>query len=231
MSSGDKSTKGSFSIDFGEEAIEEALRAVERLEADAEPVEVEESLEILEIEPSIAEVEDEDLPAGEEALLHEARERLHALEEENRLLRDRTSSLTQDMENLRKRTAREKEEAERFSVEKLLLELIPVLDNFDRAQEHARRSGDLASLSEGIEMVHRLFEETLQKFGVRSFRAVGERFDPELHEAVQLRETDEHPPNVVVEEMVRGYLLHERLVRPAMVCVSTSKGGSADDGS
>lgn len=208
MASDPKAPKGNFSVDISEDAIEEALRAVERLESERP----EDGEHLVEITAS-----DLDLAADAVAPAVEAPD-LAALEAENLALRSAVERLTADLDALRRRAQREKEEAERYGVEKLLLELIPVLDNLERAQKHAQLGEQ--GLAEGVEMTHRMFVDALRRFGIESFSAVGQAFDPALHEAVELRPTSEHPPNTVVEEMVRGYRLHDRLVRPAMVCVA-----------
>lgn len=211
MASGRREPRGNISVDIDEGAIEEALRAVERLEAERRQDE--------EIFDPAAEPEPPTLePSDPERL---------ALEEENRALRGMVERLQADIEALRRRAQREKEEAERYGVEKLLVELIPVLDNLERAQRHARQGEQ--GLAEGVEMTHRMFVDALRRFGIESFSALGQPFDPALHEAVELRPTADHPPNTVVEELVRGYRLHDRLVRPAMVCVAAPPVESSQD--
>lgn len=236
MSSADKPNKGNFAVDISDDAIEEALRAVERLETPDGEIEL--LVEGLDdtapgYELVVEEPPAEARPVGEPLMeeprpdpLEEARAAAAALVGENARLRAQLESLAADLESLRRRSERELEEAKRFSIEKLLLELIPVLDNLDRAQAHAKQAADVASLAQGVEMTRRLFEETLRKFGVQSFSALGQPFDPEFHEAMQTVTSADHPPSTVVEEMVRGYLLHDRLVRPAMVCVSMPPDGS-----
>ncbi len=213
MSSDPKSPKGSFSVDIGEDAIEEALRAVERLEQR----ESEEAVEIV-VGPEAAEVAIGASEIDEIPTLQPTSPMEEALERENRELREALVRLQSDMDALRRRAQREKEEAERYGVEGLLVALLPVLDNLERALWHARRGEE--GLAEGVEMTHRMFLETLGRFGIESFSALGKPFDPALHEAVELRPSAEHPPNTVVDEMVRGYRLHDRLVRAAMVCVA-----------
>lgn len=242
MSSDSKEPKGSFSADISDDAIEEALRAVERLEegeGGPEPV------EILDPEAPFGDMrdlyEDREAPSKEgaeeasgaetslapipEAEPVAAPEAIEALEAENLALRETVKRLQGDIESLRRRAARERDEAERYGVEKLLLELIPVLDNLERAQRHALQGEE--GLPEGVEMTRRMFVDALGRFGIESFSAVGEAFDPALHEAVEIRTTAEHPANVVLEEMVRGYRLHDRLVRPAMVCVAAPPADDA----
>jgi molecular chaperone GrpE len=126
-----------------------------------------------------------------------------------------------DLDNYRKRAQKEKEEVSKFGIEKLLRDCLPVVDNLDRALEHARGSTDFESLKKGLEMTRKLFGDALGKHGVKTFSAVGLPFDPRLHEAMQQVESDEVPPNQVLMELVRGYMLNDRLMRPALVCVAT----------
>lgn len=128
-----------------------------------------------------------------------------------------------DLENYKKRAQKEKEEAQKFGNEKLLKDFIPVLDNFDRALEHATKGGDFASLEKGVAMIRKLFEDALAKHGVKSFASTGKPFDPNQHEAMQHVETDDLPPNHVHTELLRGFTLNDRLIRPALVMVSRKK--------
>ena len=128
-----------------------------------------------------------------------------------------------DLENFKKRAAKEKEEMQKFGNEKLLRDLLPVVDNFDRALEHSKTSGDPASLEKGVVMIRKLFEDTLGKHGVKAFESKGKAFDPGVHEAMGQVETADLPPNHVVSELVRGFTLNDRLVRPALVMISKAK--------
>lgn len=126
-----------------------------------------------------------------------------------------------DLENFRKRAQRDKEELARFANEKLLREFLPVLDNLERAVDHARQDkGSGNGLLEGVEMTLNQFQRILEKFGATPFESVGTAFDPSRHEAIGQLESVDHPPNTVAQELQRGYLLHERLLRPAMVMVA-----------
>lgn len=126
-----------------------------------------------------------------------------------------------DLENYRKRAQREKEDLLRFGNENIIRELIPVLDNLERALEHARAgSSESQGLLQGVEMTIDQFQKALEKFGARTFSALGEPFDPAFHDAMGQIETEDHPPNIVVQEMQKGCLLNDRLLRPAMVMVS-----------
>lgn len=151
------------------------------------------------------------------------RETLERLKETH----DRYLRAAADLENYKKRTMREREEAERFCISQLVRELLPVLDNLDRALEHAGLSENGASLpkdafTEGVVATRRLFEDTLAKFGVKAFASLGTSFDPNRHEAMQQLETEAQRPGTVARELTRGYLLHDRLLRPALVAVAVA---------
>jgi molecular chaperone GrpE len=125
-----------------------------------------------------------------------------------------------DFDNHKKRSRREMDDAERRAREELLRDLLPVFDNLERAAQHAGQASDMKSLADGISMVLRMFTDTLGRIGIERIQAVGEPFDPALHEAVQQLETSEYPPGSVAAEVQPGYRFGERLVRPAMVVVA-----------
>lgn len=128
-----------------------------------------------------------------------------------------------EMENLRKRTQREKEELAKFANENILREILPVIDNLERAVEHAEQSEMSETgvgLLEGVQMTLTQFSQVLDRFGVVPVDAVGEPFDPAFHQAMGQMETDEVPANCVAQQMQKGYQLHDRLLRPAMVMVA-----------
>ncbi|GFE60309.1 nucleotide exchange factor GrpE [Geobacter sp. AOG2] len=154
-------------------------------------------------------------------------EQLAAKEKEARENWDRFLRERADLENFRKRANREKEELLNYGYKSLIEEILPVLDNLERALKHASDDG-LPALVEGIRMTHVMLLTSLRKFNVTPVEAVGAPFDPAFHQAMAQVPTDEHPPNTVVEEYQKGYLLKDRLLRPAMVSVSTSpKNGEA----
>ena len=132
-----------------------------------------------------------------------------------------------DLENYKKRALKEKEEMQKFGNEKLLKDFLPVFDNFDRALDAAKSAADFESLRKGVEMTRKLFEDTLGKHGVRAFSAKGQQFDPNRHEAMTAAETTEMPPNHVFSEVLRGFTLNDRLVRPALVIVSRTPSAPA----
>ncbi|MBI4490044.1 MAG: nucleotide exchange factor GrpE [Deltaproteobacteria bacterium] len=148
------------------------------------------------------------------------RQQLEAKELQAKEIYDRFLRQAAELENFKKRVAREKAEAIRYANEGLVRDLLPILDNLERAVEHAKGGGNGKPLLEGIEMVLRGFLEVLCKYGVTQISAIGEMFDPEKHEAIAQVESEEHRPNVVVEEHHKGYYLLDRLLRPSLVSVA-----------
>jgi molecular chaperone GrpE len=131
-----------------------------------------------------------------------------------------------EFENFKKRVQKESIESRRYANEELVKAMLPVLDNLERALEHVDDGSDDDPLIEGVRMVQKQFLEALGKFGVSPVNALGETFDPNFHEAMMQVDTDDSPPNTVVTEITKGYLLNDRLVRPAMVGVSVNAKGS-----
>lgn len=126
-----------------------------------------------------------------------------------------------DLDNYRKRAQREKEDLSRFGNENLLRELLPVLDNLERALDHARQGDDSnGSLLQGVEMTLSQLRKALEKFGAVAFTSIGASFDPARHEAMGQQESADQAPNTVIQELQKGYMLNDRLLRPAMVMIS-----------
>jgi molecular chaperone GrpE len=142
------------------------------------------------------------------------------LEDELSETRERVLRTAADAENFKKRLQREKEEQTRYANESLVRELLPVIDNLERALEHSEVGADQGGLLEGINMTLKGFLDTLTRFGCTSVEAAGKPFDPNFHEAVSQEESADHEPNTVLRELQKGYMLKERLLRPAMVLVS-----------
>jgi molecular chaperone GrpE len=142
-------------------------------------------------------------------------------------LHDRNLRLMAEFDNARKRAAREREESTRFANESLIRELLPVLDNFDRALLAARNEPGAGAVTAGIELTQRELLRVLEKFGATPFSSVGQPFDPERHEAIARVQTTEHPEMTVVAETARGYLLNGRVLRPAMVSVAVPPEASS----
>ncbi|MGK2944239.1 MAG: nucleotide exchange factor GrpE [Desulfuromonadales bacterium] len=132
-----------------------------------------------------------------------------------------------DLENARKRHQRDKEDALRFANDRLLKEMVPVLDNLERAVAHAEQGADNnQGLLEGVNMTINQFRKVLEDFGVKPIKAVGANFDPNLHQAMGQIESAEQAPNTVVTEFQKGYLLHDRLLRPSLVMVAKAPTGA-----
>jgi molecular chaperone GrpE len=148
---------------------------------------------------------------------------LAAAREEARQAHDRWLRERADLENLKKRSTRERQETVRYGIESLARDLLPVVDNLERALAAARSAGEAGSLVQGVELVRKAFLDVLQRHGVEQVSAVGEGFDPTRHEAVAHVASDVHEANQVIEEHQAGYRLHDRLLRPAMVTVSKGK--------
>jgi molecular chaperone GrpE len=149
--------------------------------------------------------------------------RAEAQEANERWLRERA-----DSENLKKRTARERTETARFATEGLVRDLLPVVDNLERAVQAAQGGGNGKPLVEGVSLVLKALLDVLARHGVTRVEAEGTRFDPTHHEAVAHVESAEHEPNAVIQEHQPGYRLHERLLRPALVTVSKGRSNLAN---
>ena len=133
---------------------------------------------------------------------------------------DQLLRLQADFDNYRKRTQKEKVELIKYASERVVGDLLPVLDNFERAASAAKVNPDFTAFSQGVDMIFRQLQTALNKEGLKAMEAVGQPFDPNLHEAVLRVDSEEHPENTVVEEIQKGYYLKEKVIRPCMVKVS-----------
>ena len=182
------------------------------------------------VQPVVAEecVEDE----NSEESLEERLKSLHASLEQSKAdaSKNRTDYLRAlaDMDNLRKRTARDKENTRKFAIERFAADLVEVMDNVSRAIETLdagvevgqENGASIQSVIQGVQMIQSEFEKTFSKNGITRIKSVSEPFDPNFHQAVQQVEAEDCQPGTVVQEMRAGYLLNDRLLRPAMVAVS-----------
>jgi molecular chaperone GrpE len=141
--------------------------------------------------------------------------RRQAAEAQDRFLRSQA-----EIDNTRKRMRREMDEERRYAELRLLEDLLPVIDNINRAIEAAEKNADAASLLSGIKMVSQQLHDVLDRHHLKPIKASGEPFDPAVHQAILQQPSDEHPENTVVHVGLPGYTLHERVVRPAQVVVS-----------
>jgi molecular chaperone GrpE len=146
-----------------------------------------------------------------------------ALAQEKAALYDQLLRRQAEFENYRRRVDREKIEFHARARGEVLLELLPVVDNFERALSSLQtKEADAAGLRHGLELIHKQLKDALTKFGLEPVESVGQVFDPHLHEAVTIEPTDEHEENTIIEEFQRGYKLGEKLLRPAKVKVAAS---------
>lgn len=141
-------------------------------------------------------------------------------EQEIQQLNDRLLRLAADFENMRKRLEREKSESISYANESLLRELLPVIDNLERAVEHGESESDFQGLLDGVRMTLKGFLTVIAKFGCAPFDSIGKAFDPNYHEALMQQESPDHPEKTILQELQKGYTLNERLLRPASVVVS-----------
>ena len=153
------------------------------------------------------------------------REALETKAREVEAQQDRYLRAVAEFDNVRKRAAREREEYTRYANESLLRDVLPVLDNLDRALQ-AARSEPTTSLTTGVELIQRELLRVLEKYGVAPFDSVGQPFDPERHEAIARVQSADLPDMSVAAETARGYLLHGRVLRPAMVTVAVTPDDS-----
>jgi molecular chaperone GrpE len=169
-------------------------------------------------EPDIKPEEDklEELP--KEELVKKTLE-LKALADKNYDLYLRSEA---ELDNQKKRFRKEKEELGRFANEAIIKELLPVLDNLQNAVSFAEKENSNSQLLEGVRLTLKMLADVLAKAGVQEIKAVGEEFNPNLHQAMMNEETLDHKPGTVLRELQKGYLLRERLIRPSMVTVSKS---------
>ena len=151
------------------------------------------------------------------------------LETELQETRDKHLRLAAEFENFKKRTTRERSDSIKFSNERILKDFLSIVDNLDRALQHAKEGSEGESLVQGVELVHKQCIDLLTRFNVTAVDAVGAQFDPVVHQAVSQVKTDEHPENTVADEFQKGYRLHDRLLRPALVTVAVPKSTQSED--
>lgn len=141
---------------------------------------------------------------------------------------DRIKHLQADFENYKKRALKEREDLDRLIEDRMILEFIPIYDNFERAFRSFNHNNDKDSFIEGMERIFSQFDDLVAKKGVEKIEALGERFDPARHEALIAVESDEEP-NIVLEEFERGYLRNGRVIKPSRVKVSKVKSKTKEE--
>ena len=172
--------------------------------------------------PHLEETEDDPDPAESDPIA-QLQAQIDALTAEKASLYDKVLRRQAEFENYRKRVERERGELYQHGRDDVLLQFLPVVDNFERALSSLETSeGDAEALRHGVELIHKQFKDALAKFGLEPVEAVGQTFDPHVHEAVTTEATDKHKENTVIEEFQRGYRIGDRLLRPAKVKVASS---------
>lgn len=164
---------------------------------------------------------------GEESLLKSYEEEIARMQQELEEARAKSEAandmmlrLAAEMENYKKRALKEQELLKKYANQNLVKELLPVLDNLERALKSASESKDLDAFLEGVAMILKQMKTVLEKEGLVEVKAVGEVFDPNYHEAVAHVPSDEVSENIIIEELQKGYIMHDRVLRPSMVVVS-----------
>jgi molecular chaperone GrpE len=159
--------------------------------------------------------------------LTKLREKVEALEKEKKETYDRLLRAAADLDNFRKRQRKETEEARIKAREDALREILPGIDNLERALAAAGKESGGGGIVEGVKLVLRQFLTALERQEVKAFESVGQPFDPTRHEAISQVESDAHPPGAIALEMQRGYTIGNRLLRPALVAVARPKAPPA----
>lgn len=180
--------------------------------------------------------DDEETVAGEESGSSDGEEEIvvpnsliEGYEEKLKEKEDRFLRLAAEFDNYKKRTARQFENMTISSVERVITPLLEVVDNFQRALDSADRNSDFESLKKGMELIYQQLQGILEREGVEEIEAVGKPFDPNLHDAMMQVASDEYGEGIVVQEMMKGYRIKDKVIRHARVVVS--KGAPEDDNS
>ncbi len=145
---------------------------------------------------------------------------LEKLQEQSKVSLDKVVRAQAEMENLRKRAARDVENAHKYALEKFTNELLPIMDSLELGLSASVKAKNLDDLCMGMELTLEMFNTVMEKFGITVIEPKGEKFNPELHDAVSMQETDDSNSGIIIEVMQKGYTLNGRLIRPAMVVVA-----------
>ena len=164
--------------------------------------------------------EENETEESQEADSEENQSELNQLKDENADLNDRLLRLQADFDNYKRRMKKEKETDLKYKSQELATEIIPALDNFERALQTGADQENVASFIEGVEMVYQQLQQALEKVGVTEIEAEGKEFDPTVHQAVMQVQEDGFESNQVIEVLQKGYQLKDRVIRPAMVKVN-----------
>jgi len=158
--------------------------------------------------------------AKKDAVIDELKKTLSEKEEIVKSLHDKMLYIQADFENFKKIKNKEKQDVLKFGNEVLIKDLLPVVDNLERALEHASKTDDFKSIHDGVKIVLNEFLKVLEKAGVQPVEALGQKFDPNFHEAFFQEERKDVEPEIIVSEHLKGYVLNGRLIRPSLVSIS-----------
>lgn len=173
---------------------------------------------------------DEESPAEETDPVKELEKKAASAEQESKDAQDRLLRVSAEFENYKKRSAREMEGFKKFANESLIKQMLPIVDNLERAIDSSGNGEENdESIVEGVSMIRNEILRVFEKFGVKPITSVGETFDPVFHEAVMQEASEEHPENTVTKELQKGYIIHERLLRPSMVIVSKAAKNESEE--
>ncbi len=167
--------------------------------------------------------------APEEETPQTPEEKLEQAQAEAAAAQDRFLRASAELENYKKRTQKEMAEFKRFANASLVKEILGVVDNLERAFESSNGSNDKEQLAEGLDLTLKELLKIFKTFHVTPVESLGEKFDPRYHQAMMQEETSDHPGNVVIRELQKGYMIHDRLLRPAMVVVSKAAPDCQED--
>jgi molecular chaperone GrpE len=178
--------------------------------------------EVVQPENATPEVEDAADEAGQEtAGADEENRELIRLQAELQDAQERILRAQADFDNFRRRTRQDKEDLAKYASSKVITGILPVMDNFERAIAVSKEAQDFDSLFKGVEMIFRQMEQVMEQEGVSAMNTVGQPFNPEFHQAIMQVDSDEHEEGIIVEEVMKGYVLKDKVLRPAMVKVSS----------
>ncbi|MBE1277725.1 nucleotide exchange factor GrpE [Enterovibrio baiacu] len=182
---------------------------------------------------AVASEDENALDAETDAMISRITELEAALEASEATVKEQQDSVLRaraDVENIRRRTEQEIDKARKFALERFANELLPVIDNMERALEMADKENEaLKPMLEGVELTLKTMKDSVAKFGLVELNPEGEAFNPEFHQAMSIQESAEHAPNTVMLVMQKGYALNGRVVRPAMVMVSKAASGNVNE--
>ncbi len=161
----------------------------------------------------------EEVPVPGPSEIGELKDQAEQLSKESALYKDKWLRAEAEMDNYKKRIHKDRVEQLKYGYETLIRELLPVMDNLERAIEYSKKHSQKDSLSEGVELTFKMLKRVMESFGVSAVETVGKPFDPNFHEGLGVEESDRYDDNIIVREVEKGYLYHDRLLRPAKVIV------------